>query len=245
MRPLDTIVELQHTQDDLRAAQALIDGVPDWMRELHTEHTARRAELAALAAALEEAAAAQRAAQEAAEDADTKLRRFQDQISQVRNQREYSALLQEIDSAKAQIREFQGQALAALDSQESEQARMIEAEAAFHEVDSRYQVELAKWEEQKPEVSRRAASLAESVAALRERLPRDLVTQFDLICRRYGQALAVARRVDRTGRGPEMWHCGACNYRVRPQAIVEIRNQGAVSTCDSCKRILYLAEAGT
>ncbi len=245
MRLLETVVELQQTQNALTTARAQIEGVPDWMRELHTEHTARRAELDLLAASLEEAAAAQRLAQAAAADADARLRRFQDQISQVRNQREYSALLQEIDAAKAQIREHQGQAFAALERQESEQARSTEAEEAFREVDGRYQVELAKWEAQKPEVAREAEVLSGRLAALRERLPRPLLAQFDLICRRYGgQALAAARRVDRIGRGQEMWHCSACHYRVRPQAIVEIRNQGAVVACDSCKRILYLPEGG-
>jgi hypothetical protein len=245
MRLLDTVVELQQTVDALTAARAQIEGVPDWMRELHDEHSARRAELEALGAAVAEAAHAQRAAQAAAADADVRLKRFQDQISQVRNQREYSALLQEIDTAKAAIREHQAQALAALERQEAEQSRLSAAEEAFGEVDGRYQTQLAKWEAQKPDVAREAEALDGRREALRQRLPRALVVQFDLIARRYGgQALAAARRVDRTGRGQEMWHCSACNYRVRPQAIVEIRNLGAVVTCDSCKRILYLPEGG-
>ncbi|MGH9464634.1 MAG: C4-type zinc ribbon domain-containing protein, partial [Thermoanaerobaculia bacterium] len=139
--------------------------------------------------------------------------------------------------------EHQGHALAALERQESEQERMSEAELAFDEVDARYQVELAKWETQKPLVSREAEVLGGRLEVLRAQLPRPLLAQFDSICRRYGgQALAAARRVDRAGRGQEMWHCSACNYRVRPQAIVEIRNLGAVVACDSCKRILYLPE---
>lgn len=243
MRLLEIVVELQHTQNALNTARAQIEGVPDWMRELHAEHSTRRAEVDSLAAAVDEAGQAQGAAQAAAADIDARLRRFQDQISQVRNQREYSALLQEIDTAKVQIREHQGQAMAALERQESEQERMAEAEAAFDEVDGRYQVELAKWEAQKPEVARQAEALSGRLEVLRTQLPRPLLAQFDLVRRRYGgQALAAARRVDRVGRGQEMWHCSACNYRVRPQTIVEIRNQGAVVACDSCKRILYLPE---
>ncbi len=243
MRPLETIVELQVTQNALNTARAQIEGVPDWMRDLHAEHTARRQEIESLAAVVEEAVLAQRVAQAAAADADARLKHFQDQISQVRNQREYSALLQEIDTAKAQIREHQGQALAALERQEGEQGRMSEATEAFRELDERYQVELAKWEAQKPDVAREAEALNARLETLRQQLPRPLLARFDLLRQRYGgQALAAARRVDRSGRGQEMWHCSACHYRVRPQAIVEIRNQGAVVDCDSCKRILYLPE---
>jgi predicted nucleic acid-binding Zn-ribbon protein len=39
-----------------------------------------------------------------------------------------------------------------------------------------------------------------------------------------------------------MWHCGACNYRVRPQSVVMVRNEGALQPCDSCQRILYLED---
>ncbi len=38
----------------------------------------------------------------------------------------------------------------------------------------------------------------------------------------------------------ESWSCGACNYRVRPQVVVEIRTQGSLIECDSCKRILFV-----
>jgi predicted nucleic acid-binding Zn-ribbon protein len=43
--------------------------------------------------------------------------------------------------------------------------------------------------------------------------------------------------------GGTMWHCTACNYNVRPQIVVEIRNNGSLIQCDSCKRILYFEES--
>ncbi len=64
---------------------------------------------------------------------------------------------------------------------------------------------------------------------------------FDRILDRYpGGALAPVRSIERPGKGQREWHCGACNYRVRPQAVVEIRNGSNLVQCDSCKRILYL-----
>ena len=58
-----------------------------------------------------------------------------------------------------------------------------------------------------------------------------------------GQALAEVHRVECAGRGQQIWSCGACHYRVRPQAVVEISNTGSIVFCDSCKRILYIADA--
>jgi predicted nucleic acid-binding Zn-ribbon protein len=105
-------------------------------------------------------------------------------------------------------------------------------------------VELARWEAEKPGVAAEAAGLERRAAELRASLPRPLVVQFDRIRERLGGvALAPVRVIDRGSRGPKEWHCGACNYRLRPQAVIEIRNRGALVYCESCKRLLYLEEA--
>jgi predicted nucleic acid-binding Zn-ribbon protein len=79
---------------------------------------------------------------------------------------------------------------------------------------------------------------------LRERLPRNVVSQFDRIRERHaGGALAPVRLIERPGRTVREWHCAACHYRVRPQTVVEIRNGSGFVQCDSCKRILFLEEA--
>ncbi|MEZ5330709.1 MAG: C4-type zinc ribbon domain-containing protein [Thermoanaerobaculia bacterium] len=241
MKLLETIVELHEACSELSTAEAQIAGVPDWMRELHDEHQERAAEIAEIEAAADEAAHRHREAEAGAADAKEKVKHYQEQIGRVRNQREYSALLQEIDTAKGHVREFEQQAAEADSALEERRKALDEAREAFQDLDTRYSTELAKWEEQKPEVAERAETLRGKVETLRERVPRPILSQLDLLLGRYdGQALAEVREMERSGKGPQMWHCSACHYMVRPQAVVEIRNHGSVVQCDSCKRILYL-----
>src|SRR5262245_2027037 len=100
---LETIVELEQALGELGDADRRLHGIPDWMRELHDEHVARRAEIEALEQNTEEAARERRTAEAAVQDAQEKLKKFQQQINRVSTQREYGALLQEIDTAKALI----------------------------------------------------------------------------------------------------------------------------------------------
>jgi predicted nucleic acid-binding Zn-ribbon protein len=239
---LSTIVELQQALNELRAAEELLDGIPDWMQELHDEHSEQKAGIDALAAEVEEAAQAHRTAEAEISDLREKVKHFQEQIGMVRNQREYGALLQEIDGAKQQISDFEEQAITALETQEEASGRLEQEQESFQDLDERYAAELEKWEAQKPDVARQAETLRGRIEVLREQVSQQHLAYFErLMDARDGQALAAVQEVDR-GKGPKIWHCGACNYRVRPQSVVAIQTQGSIEMCDSCKRILYIEE---
>jgi predicted nucleic acid-binding Zn-ribbon protein len=242
---LDTIVELQGALDQLRDADQRLHGIPDWMKELHEEHSARQAEIEALEADGEAIAHDRRFAEAAIGDVQEKLKKYQQQINKVSTQREYGALLQEIDGAKALITTCEEQAFSSLENLDRTQADLAAHREAFKELADRYAAELARWEAEKPAVAEKVAALEARIAGLREKLPRGLYAQFERIRERHGgTALAPIRLLERPGgKGPREWHCGACNYRVRPQVVVEIRNSNDLVQCDSCKRILYLPEA--
>jgi predicted nucleic acid-binding Zn-ribbon protein len=240
---LEDIVQLQAALNDLALAQAQLAGIPDWMQDLHAQHSGRLAEITALEEAVEAARRDRRAAETAIAEAQERLKRYQQQINQVSTQREYGALLQEIDTAKGQIGGAEDQGLAAMERREQAETALGQAREAFAELDERYRQELGRWEGEKPEIAARIATLEGAIAVLRERLPRGIVAHFDRVRERLqGSGLAPIQEVDRGGRGPRVWHCGACNYSVRPQVVVEIRGTGALIQCDGCKRILYLPD---
>lgn len=239
---LSTIVELQQALDELKAAEELLGGIPDWMQELHEEHSQQKAVIDELVAEVEAAAQANRTAETEISDLREKVKHFQEQIALVRNQREYGALLQEIDGAKQQISTFEEQAIAALETQEEANDRLGKEQESFKDLDARYATELDKWEAQKPDVAKKAEELRSRIEVLRERVPQQTLAHFErVMSHRDGQGLAPVHEVVR-GKGPKIWHCSACNYRVRPQAVVAIQAHGSIQMCDSCKRILYLPE---
>lgn len=239
-RPLDTIIELQEALDRLARAERQLEDIPEWMRELHAEYSQHQEAIEAQERQAEEAASERRAAEAEIADIQTKLKRYQQQINEVTTQQQYGALLQEIDHAKQRITELEEQAFAAMERIDEANRTLEQEREAFRDVDERYQEELAKWEAEKPAVAEEAEKLRGRVEALRERLPKPQLGAFQRIRQRLGgQALAPIRKIERP-RGPVMWACGACNYNVRPQVLVEIQDRGSLIQCDSCKRILYV-----
>ena len=239
-QPLHALVRLQRALDELRRAERQLAGVPDWMEELHGQHAARLQEIGAVEEAAEEAARNRRKAEGAIQDAAEKLKHYQQQISLVRTQREYSALLTEIDTVKASIRSLEEQALAGLEGTEEAQARLEQERAAFAELDGRYREALARWEAERPAVEQQAETLRAEVRDLRGALPKNVLALFDRVHeRRHGDAVASLRKSG-TGAG-QIWHCSACNYRVRLQVVADIR-RGSLVQCEGCRRFLHVEE---
>lgn len=239
-RPLDTVIELQHALDRLRRAEAQLGGIPDWMQELDAQYQERKGEIDELEDVIETARTERREAEAGISDAQEKLKRYQRQINEVTTQREYGALLQEIDTVKGQISALEEQGIAAMERSDAAKPEVEEKRDAFRDLDERYQAELARWEEEKPGIAEEARKLRERIEILRERVPRPHLAHFERIyARTGGHALAPIRKVERA-RGASMWHCAACHYNVRPQVLVEIQDRGSLMQCDSCQRILYV-----
>jgi len=240
---LQNILELQTALSGLHEAEQRLHGIPDWMRELHDEHEKRKAEIQALEVSAEETAKLRRTAEGAVQDAQEKLKKYQQQINKVSTQREYGALLQEIDTVKGQITSNEEQAFSSLEHHEQAQKDLAALRESFREIEERYAAEQTRWEAEKPEIARQVADFKTRIADLKAKLPRPLVSQFERILDRYPTgAVAPVRPIERPGQKQREWHCVACNYRVRPQVVVEIRNGNSLVQCESCKRILFFEE---
>ncbi|HEV2851435.1 MAG TPA: C4-type zinc ribbon domain-containing protein [Thermoanaerobaculia bacterium] len=240
---LQNILELQTALSGLHEAEQRLHGIPDWMRELHDEHEKRKAEIQALEASAEETAKQRRTAEGAVQDAQEKLKKYQQQINKVSTQREYGALLQEIDTVKGQITSQEEQAFSSLERHEQAQKDLAALRESFREIEERYAAEQTRWEAEKPGIAHQVADFKTRIADLKAKLPRPLVSQFERILDRYPTgAVAPVRPIERPGQKQREWHCVACNYRVRPQVVVEIRNGNSLVQCESCKRILFFEE---
>lgn len=240
---LETVVTLQRALTQLDDLEHRLSGVPEEMRELHDKYTSSKAELDRLEAIVAESRAERRAGEAASQDCRVKLEHFQEQVNRVRTQREYSAILQEIDQVKEQSRTIEDEALGAMERQEEAETAIANLRQEFDETEQLYQVELEKWEAAKPGVAAQADTVRAEIEGLCELVPASSMLLFERIrAANDGDALAEVRLIARGTRGPSMWHCSACSYNVRPQVVVEIRNKGSLVPCDSCKRLLYFEE---
>jgi predicted nucleic acid-binding Zn-ribbon protein len=244
VRDLDALLQLQTATQQAATARRELDSVPDSMREIHEQHSEHSERIQTLDAQIQQDELDRRSSEAAIADAQAKMEHFQAQINRVTTQREYGSLLKEIDAAKAIITEHEEESLVILERLETAQTELATQRSEFEELDQTYQAELAQWEQKKPAVADRLRELDTQIAELEGSIPRQQVGQFHRLYDRHdGEVFAVANKVQFSPRSAMEWHCSFCNYRVRPQAIVEIKNAGTLVPCESCHRFLKVEES--
>jgi len=222
-------MRIQELVHEIRAATGVVESAPGRIEEIEARFRERNAEYVAVRERHDELDRDQRTRSSELGTLEEKLRKFMDDLMQVKNQREYAAMLKEIDTVKAQIGEHEEAVLKDMDEIERLQGELAskeehigrEREAVGRE---RSEVE-SEAEAARRTIERLNRTRDEVEAGLPDAL-RDQVRQLEL--RRQGQFLARA----------ENGTCQACYVRIRPQVFQEIRQAQVVHTCDSCRRLL-------
>jgi predicted nucleic acid-binding Zn-ribbon protein len=160
-------------------------------------------------------------------------KKYAQDMMQVQNQREYAAMLKEIDSVKARIAEHEEAILKDMEEFEAAKAELALQEAHIQSehqrvADERAEVERSSERAQQEIVTRRQE---------RERIETELPASLVAMMRRVesGRAgLFLSKAVDGI--------CQSCYVRVRPQVFQEIKLLLRIHTCGNCKRLLYHPE---
>jgi uncharacterized protein len=174
-------------------------------------------------------ALAKRAAEKDAETLGEQERKFQTQLTQVKKNDEYAALLHEIAAAQRRRSELETVVLERMDEEGKVAGAIAAAKAAL--VDAEKEVtatravvaaeEAVLRTEEGGLVARRDGALAQLPPALRSRYEKLLVA-------RKGRAVS-----ELTGDG-----CAACGAHLPPQKAIAIRRGDSVVECPDCGRIL-------
>jgi predicted nucleic acid-binding Zn-ribbon protein len=226
---LRRLVRIQALALRTRRARDLVDGAPERLEEIERRFRERNAEYVAVRERFDALEADQRHRSGELEDLEEHRKKYMDDLMQVSNQREYAAMLREIDTVKAQISAHETAILHDL-----EEIEKVKGELASQE--EHIQVERQRVEVERGEVEAAAAKASQEIEELtgeRGRIESELPST----------VVSTVERLE-TGRGGQFLSettdgiCQSCFVRVRPQVYQEIRLGTRIHTCSNCRRIL-------
>lgn len=161
---------------------------------------------------------------------DTRLGRFDDHKAAVKTNHEYTALLHEIATAKAEKDGIEERILGLMEDADVIGADRKSAEAALATAQR-------EGDEARAGLGKERTALEAELLRLTGERKRETVAIDAPLLARYEQLLKQRRGVAVAAMNGEM--CTACHVRQRPPVAQQVRRNDSIVQCDSCQRILY------
>ena len=229
---LTRLIRLQQLETAADEARRRIADHPARTQALDARLQGARDGLAGIKARLATAGEKRRAEEKEVAGVQTRLAKYKDQLLEVKTNREYTAMLHEIETAQNDIRTREDRILEIMMESDELNAGVKKSEgelkAAEKEIAAERAVldtEMAGAAGRNRQDDRRARK-----ARGRYRSPRPRIFETTAKGRK---GVAVAEAKDGL--------CTICHVRLRPQVFNEVRKNESIIQCDSCRRILYFA----
>jgi uncharacterized protein len=228
---LKTLIDLQGVDTRIAAHEAEAARLPKEIAAIHAEIETAKKDVDAGKARLDAAKKDQRTREKDLEVVQAKRSKTEGRLYEVKTNKEYSAVLAEIEEIKQEKGRVEEEILVLMESQERLTADIKDAEARFKSRETQGKQEEAALQEKLRAVEADLALVRTERAELARQLPAPVLADYDKLLKARG-GLALAQVVK-----PNL--CGGCRMTVTPQRLQELRAQSALLPCESCGRYLY------
>ena len=223
------LLVLQRVDDRLRALALEEQQLPQRLQAYEAACTAVRQQLVQQQAAIEQSERQQRAFERELVNHQEAIRKTQSKAHEVKTNKEYSAILAEIDAGRQRLETLEDQLLALMEATDQQR----QAYRAYEQQEHVAQHALV---EQRHQIQQAHETLSRTIEAEQERRQQ---TVAGLEAKLYEQYQKVAAQ--HGGRGVAQLQdgvCSGCHLKVPPQIASEIRLQTQIFTCPHCRLVL-------
>ncbi len=227
---LEKLLKLQIIDYDLGELERSKEYLPDMMENLNREIKEAQEKLENAIAALEEAKVQQKNLEVEIAAKEAELEKFQKQMMTIKTNKEYDALVAEIDAVKTAISEKETELLKVMETitqLEEEIPQFREQHERIQENDSK---QLKILQEKIDSIGDKISSKELERNSITSSIPRPTLAIYERVRKGKGGTVVVAVKKR---------SCSACHNTLTPQRVQEIRRGDKIYTCDACGRLLY------
>lgn len=226
---LEKLVQLQRAETRLKELQAGLDDVPRQRAVQEEALVAERGRLDAARAELEQSQRTRRQKEGELQALEARRDKYKGQLREVKTNKEYSAMLHEIEGVEREIRAVEDAILVELERAEGLEAAVRNEQADFRQAEERHKAELARLAGQQRQLEEQRAVAQAERDGVATGLPGEMVERFQRVAKVRGTAVAEAKD----------GLCLQCHVQLRPQLFMEVKRNEELIQCPSCSRVLY------
>lgn len=233
---LRDFISLQEVDSRIHELESQAEAIPEPYRELKLQRDQITDKIEQLRTELVEFESKQSDKDSSLQEEREKVKKWEKRLVDIQTPREAMAMQREVETQKRINKELEEQALQIMeeiDKVKTELGELLEQRTALEADMAEMKAGL---DEKVAEISSRIAEEKKARAKIVPGIDKRVLARYDQI-RSRRQGLAVARIVEH--------RCSGCNMNVPPQQYNDILAGKSLEVCQSCQRILYIAEEDT
>ncbi len=165
-----------------------------------------------------------------------RVKKAEARVFEIKTNKEYQAVLKEIESAKKLNRQREEEILEILEKLEEGQKRITGAEKELEEKRKEMQRQVSELKQKEASFEQEMAGEVRQKEEQEKEIPAELLSRYRMLAEKR-QGVAVARVVQGV--------CQACHMNLRPQLYIELQKQETLIICPNCSRILFWENGST
>jgi hypothetical protein len=227
---LRELVRFQTLQDKKAELMRSRDELPRRIAEIEHEYAFAESEFAAKKAELDHYTKMNRTLEKEVAELEVKIGKSRQRMNEVKTNKEYAAILKEIDDIKAEVRGKEDRILESMEHVEGlgREVRRLDKEMA--ERKRRTEEEKARLIEESERVAGKLEQLEAVQQKVRARLDAEILRRCSFLIEKKG-GIAVAR--------VENGVCQICHLNIPPQKFIELQRDETIHQCPHCHRFVY------
>jgi uncharacterized protein len=223
------LIRLQRADSELRRVEGELAQIPRRRADIQASLAAERGRLDAARTAIDASQKARRRLEGELQDLESKRSKYKGQLMEVKTNKEYTAMLHEIEGVEREIRAREDLVLGEMEKAETLTAEVKREEAVFKAAEQEHRTREKALEEEESRLKADARRLGGERDAEAGRLSPAVLELFQRVARLRGIAVAEARD----------GMCQVCHLKLRPQMYVDLKRNEEIVQCPACNRILY------
>lgn len=227
---MEKLAVLQALDIKIRGMQREKDEIPTRLAALEGEFKKEEEKVLGQKAELDRLLKDRRHKEKELEEEVERAKKTEARAFEIKTNKEYQAVLKEIEGAKKLNRQREEEILGILE-------RFEELQKVARQGEKELEAKRKEYQQQLSELQQRAAQFEQKMAAeVKERderqkgIPPDLLSKYRMLLEKR-QGIAVAPVSNGV--------CNACNMNLRPQLYIELQKQQTLILCPNCSRILF------
>jgi predicted nucleic acid-binding Zn-ribbon protein len=231
---LETLIELQGVDLKIAGRESEAARLPRQIEAIQAALSEARKLVETVKTKLDSTKKELRTREKDLEVANVKRQKLEARLYEVKTNKEYSAVLLEIEEAKQEKAKTEEDILTLMEMQERLGVEIKDAEQRLRSREEQARQDEGVVRQKLAAVEQELEGLRTQRRARAKDLPAALLASYDRISKaRGGVAIAAVTSAA---------VCGGCRVGIRPQAVQELRSATGLMVCESCGRYLYWHE---